>query len=110
MSLPDELHFAMLGVGWQAKRHKNPRPSSPHYDRRRTKASRSLAAGRAGSLSLRSPCDVTTKHDPDRRHETPLAVRGSLLETDQFAGISRGSRWRGSLLAFTTATEATERD
>ena len=22
MSLPDELHFAMLGVGWQAKRHK----------------------------------------------------------------------------------------
>ena len=26
MRLPDELHFAMLGVGWQAKRHKIPGP------------------------------------------------------------------------------------
>ena len=81
--------------GWMAgQTTQNPRHSSPHYDRCRTKVSRSLAAGRVGSLSLRSPCDVMTKHDPERRRETPLAGRGSLLETDQFAGISRGPRWR----------------
>ena len=80
------------------------------YDRRRTKVSRSLAAGRGGSLSLRSPCDVTTKHAPEQRRETPLAGRGSLLETDQPTGISRGYRWRGSLLAFITAPWATESD
>ena len=26
MGLPEELYFAMLGVGWQAKRHKIPDP------------------------------------------------------------------------------------
>ena len=88
----------------------NPRPSSSHYDRRRTKVSRSLAAGRTGSVSLRSPCDVTTEHAPEQRRETPLAGRGSVLETDQYIGISRGARWRGKLVSIYYSPESTGRD
>ena len=109
MGLPEELYHAMMGAGWQAKRNKIPGPLV------RTMidvAQKSLelwqqderAAFRFARLVMSRPSMIRSSVG-----KLPWAVAEACW-SDQSAGISRGSRWRGSLLVITAAPEATGRD